>query len=648
MSRIDDELTRRLRRASVPVVDHDVVDAVTHRRRWVGIRRRAGAAVLTVVVLAGVAVGYRTLDRAFAPLQAPSDGVIVFRRFLRGCPDLPHVGGGLDIFAVSPEGATQWRLNPEAMHSKTRSVFETDPVVSPDGTRFAFVDYYVGGLWVADVAGGAVAQLADGSVDSPVWTPDGSSIVFERRSPATPGDGTAEFTGGIYTVPSAGGEHTLLAEGASTPVFSPDGATIAYIETDVVEDVEGNAIGRPQQSLWFMDPDGSDQRQMAIQPEDREFSVRDGDWSPDGEHFVAEVATEGNVDLYVVNIDGQSGYRLTDDLADDVSPSWSPDGDWIAFGTGRWGTGVGHSEIAVVPAAGGQPTRLTNDCWDDFDPSWAPNDDTIRSLQPWTVPPLPDTGPVGPAEPGQMVFVTDVEGVSDVYAIDPEGGTPVNLTGDVAAQGNPVWSPDHERIAFAQYAGQGDADTGTVVMNRDGSDRRVVVPGGGRPTWSPDGTRLAIELPGSKIGVVDLTTGEVIAVTDGARDLWPAWSPDGTTIAFSRDGALVLLDVATGEVSLVVKGDVHVEPDWSPDGSWIAFRSGRDIVIVRPDGSGLRNLTQGPQDSDEQGPAWSPDGAHIAFTTDAAPSGMCVMDVESGEWERVEGSPDWVTSGMDW
>jgi TolB protein len=224
----------------------------------------------------------------------------------------------------------------------------------------------------------------------------------------------------------------------------------------------------------------------------------------------------------------------------------------------------------------------------------------------------------------------------------------VNLTADAAEQTSPVWSPDHEQIAFSQYAGEGDPATGTVVMDRDGSDRRVIVPGGGRATWSPDGTRLAISLPAGGIGIVDLGTGTVTRLTDRSWGGWPAWSPDGSSIAFIRDGSLALVDVDTGDVTTLVPGDQSVEPDWSPDGSWIAFRTSGDISIVRPDGSDLRNLTEGLDDTSEEGPAWSPDGTQIAFVSDRAPAGVYVIDVDGGEWRRVEGTPDWVTPGMDW
>ena len=67
---------------------------------------------------------------------------------------------------------------------------------------------------------------------------------------------------------------------------------------------------------------------------------------------------------------------------------------------------------------------------------------------------------------------------------------------------------------------------------------------------------------------------------DGGNDGWPTWAPDGGRIAFESDRS----------------------------GNW-------DIWVMNPDGTGLTNLTQSPED--ELYPAWSPDGKKIAFTSQA-------------------------------
>jgi Tol biopolymer transport system component len=81
----------------------------------------------------------------------------------------------------------------------------------------------------------------------------------------------------------------------------------------------------------------------------------------------------------------------------------------------------------------------------------------------------------------------------------------------------------------------------------------------------------------------------------------------------------------SGLVDLSSVGEGH-EVDWSPDGRSILFASGRDqdepgykdIYVMRPDGSGVKRMT----DLGGYTPAWSPDGRYIVFS---AGPGLFVM-----------------------
>jgi Tol biopolymer transport system component len=91
-------------------------------------------------------------------------------------------------------------------------------------------------------------------------------------------------------------------------------------------------------------------------------------WSPDGEKIAfARSELGGNDEIYVMNSDGTGQTRLTNNNASDwSSPSWSPDGTKIAFSSHREG-----GEIYVMNADDGSyMTRLTVD---GFDPTWSPD-----------------------------------------------------------------------------------------------------------------------------------------------------------------------------------------------------------------------------------------------------------------------------------
>ena len=60
-------------------------------------------------------------------------------------------------------------------------------------------------------------------------------------------------------------------------------------------------------------------------------------------------------DIWTANEDGGDPHRVTDNLAREIYPRFSPDGKWIAFSSNRYG----NNDVFVIPAIGGTPKRLT-------------------------------------------------------------------------------------------------------------------------------------------------------------------------------------------------------------------------------------------------------------------------------------------------
>ncbi|MER3408765.1 MAG: hypothetical protein C4306_01370 [Thermoleophilia bacterium] len=66
-----------------------------------------------------------------------------------------------------------------------------------------------------------------------------------------------------------------------------------------------------------------------------------------------------SAEIVVARADGTGARRLTRSRADDRSPSWSPDGRWIAFLSDRSNRRAHELEIYVIPATGGRAQRIT-------------------------------------------------------------------------------------------------------------------------------------------------------------------------------------------------------------------------------------------------------------------------------------------------
>jgi Tol biopolymer transport system component len=308
-------------------------------------------------------------------------------------------------------------------------------------------------------------------------------------------------------------------------------------------------------------------------------------------------------------------------------------------GSGLFGT------IALRAVAGSHTLEVT-----DATPSCPVHGDRIRTLL------IPSGGTVtvdfeivctlSPrAGRGQeIVFETHRGGhnpfgsdVIQLYSVNLDG-TGLQLLSAIPAglQTAASWSPDGTRLLFsAESPGFDDV---IFIMNADGSGAAPYLNTDGESAWSPDVNRVALsfedeENETNRIATLpfenaDLDNLEVLASGDDLSR--PSWSPNGQQLAFMSgvfdgDGGifhtLQVLDVSTLERdTLSLELERLAPPQWSPDGDWLLFAgapepdAARDLYLVHPNGMGLTQLTDTPDD--EMTPAWSPDGTRIAFATD--------------------------------
>jgi Tol biopolymer transport system component len=109
---------------------------------------------------------------------------------------------------------------------------------------------------------------------------------------------------------------------------------------------------------------------------------------------------------------------------------------------------------------------------------------------------------------------------------------------------------------------------------------------------------------------------------DQGTDIAARLSPDGRTIAFDLVGVLWLIPASGGPAKRLTSDFIDIaQPDWAPGGDEIVFQAyaagSFDLWTVRPDGSKLTRLTEGPFDHRE--PRFNPKNRQqIAFSSDSS------------------------------
>src|SRR5256885_1000271 len=226
-------------------------------------------------------------------------------------------------------------------------------------------------------------------------------------------------------------------------------------------------------------------------------------WSPDHAKIAFQsdrvVNAAQPLDIFVMNADGTNVVQLTTDTTQERQPAWSPDGAKIAFASNR----EGKLHIFTMNASDGSGvTRLTTGVQTDAQPAWSPDGTKIA-------------------------FATNRDINEEVYVMNADGTSPVNLTSNPASDAGPAWSPDGKKIAFMSTRIGGTEQI--FVMNADGTGVVQVTSasvGAEYPAWSPDGAYLAFDsdfhiwvAQAAWLGVLDLVLGNEVAAPRRAAAL---------------------------------------------------------------------------------------------------------------------------------
>ena len=229
-------------------------------------------------------------------VAAAASGALVVAIAIAGV----RYGGG---YAVVAPAAPEWKVGDSRALTSDPGA-ERRPHLSPDGTRVAYAavdpDSGINRIVVRSIEPSKLVRISAGATGQealPVWSPDGTSIAFERAI----GNGCT-----IFVASSLGGNEREVG-----PC--------------------------------------------------REHNVSYYDWTPEGAGLVTALSRSGNGALALARLDLDSGerqfldYRRTDD-DQDLEPHYSPDGRFIAFRRGI----APYSDLFVMPAAGGEVRQVTH------------------------------------------------------------------------------------------------------------------------------------------------------------------------------------------------------------------------------------------------------------------------------------------------
>ena len=250
---------------------------------------------------------------------------------------------------------------------------DEEPAWSPDGKTIAYVSNREGGakqVYLYDVADGTTRKLSNlrGGAGSLKWTPDGTALLLVSD---------------IY--PDCGVEDDCSRAAAEAAEKRPTKAHVI----DSLMYRHWNVWQEPTRAHIVYQPLSGAARDLTPGAFDAPpFSVGGGDEfdiSPDGKEVVyardtdAQPATSTNSDLFLVPLGGGEAKRITTRTGDDTSPSYSPDGKWIAWRSqSRAGYESDLWELWLYDRASGTTRRLISTFNDWVESAtWSPDSKSL-------------------------------------------------------------------------------------------------------------------------------------------------------------------------------------------------------------------------------------------------------------------------------
>jgi Tol biopolymer transport system component len=377
-------------------------------------------------------------------------------------------------------------------------------------------------------------------------------------------------------------------------------------------------------------------------------------FSPDGNQIAFSWNGEkrDNYDIYVKLIGPGEPLRLTTNPADDSSPAWSPDGRTIAFlrdfGAGKFG-------VYLIPALGGPERKVLDIFLPENGSGWL-----AGPYLAW----LPDSKGIifshkdSPQHPANL-FLLRV----DNYERRQLTVAPAGSFGD----SEPALSPDGSTLLFTRSTGIGPSDLYLEALSSGftpaGEPKRISFDNTGinGAAWTSSGQEIVFSSDrGGDSRLWNITLPR-LGRTPGKPERLEPIGADGASPAISRQGRRLAYvtgsggdwdiwrvaipdwskggksSIAPARFAFTTRGEFA--PQYSPDGKRVAFESDRrgslEIWVCQSDGSGCVQLTSFGGPLTGL-PHWSPDGQRIAFySRTEGKAQIYAIDAEGGVPRRL-------------
>jgi RTX calcium-binding nonapeptide repeat (4 copies)/WD40-like Beta Propeller Repeat len=176
---------------------------------------------------------------------------------------------------------------------------------------------------------GSSAGVVLSSAADPSWSPNGAKLAYAK-------------SGDIYTANADGTNQQLFVSGATEPTWSSDNSTIAFVKTD--------------NHVWIK---STSTEQQLTTGTDSNPTI-----SPNGQKLAYVELVGGNLRIFVLTIASPGSPTQLTTGANDVSPTWSPDGSTILYESG--------GSLYKVPATGGAAAQVGSST-DAHDPAYSPD-----------------------------------------------------------------------------------------------------------------------------------------------------------------------------------------------------------------------------------------------------------------------------------